>query len=71
MRIQPDEAISRLKKLGVKGTRKVPASTPIKFVRGFGDNEHHTIYFLGQANRVFIAPADDLVRPLLADCEFV
>jgi len=69
MRIQPDEAISRLKKVGVKGTRKVPASTPIKFVRGFGDNEHHTIYFLGQGNRVFITPADDSIRPVLADCE--
>lgn len=69
MRIQPSEAISRLKKLGVKGTRKVPASTHIKFAGGFGDNEHHTIYFLGQGNRVFITPADDSVRPLLADCE--
>lgn len=69
MRIQPNEAISRLKKVGVKGTRKVPASTPIKFVGGFGDSEYHTIYFLGQGNRVFITPADDSIRPLLADCE--
>ena len=71
MRIQPHEALQRLSKRGVVGKAKgVKSSTPVEFVRGFGHNENlPTLYLFRKGVQGIITPADDFIRPILADCE--
>ena len=71
MRIQPHEALQRLSKRGVVEKAKgVKSSTPVEFVRGFGHNENlPTLYLFRKGVQGIITPADDFIRPILADCE--
>lgn len=69
-RILPNDALQRLTPRGViRKAKGVPASTPIEFVREVGDNEYPTLYFFRKGQQGIIAPADDSIRPILADCE--
>lgn len=69
-RIQPHEALQRLTPKGVvRKAKGVAASTPIEFVREVGDNEYPTLYFFRKGQQGIIAPADDTIRPILADCD--
>lgn len=70
MRILPQEALQRLTPRGViRKAKNVAATTPIEFVREVGDNEFPTLYFFRKGTQGIIAPADDAIRPILADCD--
>ena len=69
-RILPNDALQRLTPKGVvRKAKGAAASTPIEFVREVGDNEYPTLYFFRKGQQGIIAPADDTIRPILADCD--
>lgn len=71
-RILPNEAIQRLTPRGViRKAKGVAASTPIEFVREAGDNEYPTLYLVRRGKQGFVIPADDKIRPFLADCDSI
>lgn len=71
-RILPQEALQRLTPKGVvRKAKGVPASTPIEFVREVGDNEYPTLYLVRRGKQGFVIPADDKIRPFLADCDSI